>query len=60
VNLFNGLIRADAIKAVANIQATSSVINADSTGSTFLNLRIGDRPVINGVPASNSDASKIA
>jgi hypothetical protein len=54
VNLFGGLIRADAIKAVANIQATSSVINADSTGSTFLNLRIGNRPVINGVPAPNT------
>lgn len=54
VNLFGGLVRADAIKAVANLQATSSAINVDSNGSTFLNLRIGDRPVINGVPAPNT------
>jgi hypothetical protein len=54
LNLFEGRIRANAIKAVANVQATNSAIQVNSTGSTFVNLRIGNNAAINGVPAPNT------
>ena len=40
LNLFNGLITATTIKAVANVAATASSITADPNGSTFANLKI--------------------
>jgi hypothetical protein len=40
LNLFNGLITATTIKAVANVTATASTMSANPDGSTFVNLRI--------------------
>jgi hypothetical protein len=54
LNMFNGRIRANAVKAVANVQATNSAIQVNSTGSSFVNLRIGNNAAINGVPAPNT------
>lgn len=52
LNALDGLITADAIRAVANTSANSRTINSTSTGSTFLNLRIAGRPISTNVAAN--------
>ena len=54
LNLFNGLVTAQGVKSVANVDATTSNITVDETGSTFVNLRISGQSVINGLPAPNT------
>jgi len=54
LNLFNGLITAQGVKAVTNVDATTSNIAVNATGSTFVNLRISGHSVINGLPAPNT------
>jgi hypothetical protein len=45
LNGFDGAIKADAIKAVANTSANATTINSTPTGSEFLNLRIAGKAV---------------
>ncbi|MCL6439572.1 MAG: hypothetical protein K6T51_13270 [Rubrobacteraceae bacterium] len=45
VSLFKGLIRADAIKAVANTSANTKKITSNARGSRLVNLRIAGKPV---------------
>ena len=45
INLFNGLITATTIKAVANTNANATTITSNATGSQFVNLVIGGVPI---------------
>ena len=45
LNALDGLIKADAIKAVANTSANATTINSTPMGSEFVNLRIAGQPV---------------
>lgn len=45
LNMLGGLITADAIKAVATVDADKTKIVGSSAGSTFVNLKIGGRPI---------------
>jgi hypothetical protein len=45
LNALGGLIKADAIKAVANTTANATTINSTPTGSEFVNLRIAGEPI---------------
>ena len=45
INLFNGLITATTIKAVASTNANASTIASNATGSQFVNLVIGGVPI---------------
>ncbi|MBA2254297.1 MAG: hypothetical protein H0W07_04190 [Chloroflexi bacterium] len=59
VNALNGLITADAIKAVANTHATSSVITSNSAGSYFSNLVIAGTPIAGNI-SPNTPAITLA
>ena len=52
LNLFNGLITATTIKAVANVAATASTMSANPDGSTFVNLKIGGNAINANVAAN--------
>ena len=45
LNLFNGLITASAVKAVANTAASTTAITSTSSGSGFVGLRVAGKPV---------------
>jgi len=52
LNALDGMITADAIKAVANTSATATTINSSPKGSTFANLRIAGEPISAKVAAN--------
>ena len=45
LNLLDGLITADAVKAVANTSANTSTITSSPAGSTFVNLKVAGNSV---------------
>lgn len=45
VSLLNGLVKADAIKAVANTSANTKRITSNTNGSSLVNLKIAGKPV---------------
>ena len=53
LNLFNGLITATTVKAVANTNATSSALSGSSIGSTFLNLKIAGKTISANIAANS-------
>jgi hypothetical protein len=55
LNLLDGLITADAVKARANTLADASKITSNPNGSSFVNLRIDGEPVVQVQPNTTID-----
>jgi len=51
-NMFQGRIRADRVKAGANIVATTADIDSDAEGTRFVGLRIEGQPIRDSVEAN--------
>ena len=52
LNLFDGLITATTVKAIATVNATATSIDGSGAGSTFVNLKIGGVAVNANVPSN--------
>ncbi len=52
LNALDGLVRADAIKAVANTSANATTMRSTPNGSEFVNLRIAGQPIRADVAAN--------